>query len=401
MVMPEITKYLQRISYVLRQGKPANDVALYLPTDDAWAGFTANGRVSINQSMEALIGPETIPRILDAGYNLDYIDDRAIETVGIPYPVLVMPAVKRMPPQTARRIDDFKHKGGIVVETARLADLPRLYTPDFATGSPAIGFIHRKLGDGDVYFIANTSNQPVHTKAAVRVKGVPGEWWDPMNGHVAAAGGANVDLDLAPYESRLLVFSKTVAAAPAQPVRATREILDLSARWRVTFSGMNRSVKMQALRSWTEDDATQFSSGQAIYEKTVPVPAGAINSGRQILLDFGMGTPVQPTARRGPGMRALLESPVREAALVYVNGQFAGMVWHPPYRVDVSGKLRAGENVIRIVVANLAINGLAGQSLPSYHLLNLRYGERFTPQDMEHLEPLPSGILGGVRLVTE
>ena len=32
-VMPDITKYLQRVSFLLRQGKPANDVALYLPTE--------------------------------------------------------------------------------------------------------------------------------------------------------------------------------------------------------------------------------------------------------------------------------------------------------------------------------------------------------------------------------
>jgi len=41
LVMPDITTYLQRVSYMLRQGEPANDVALYLPTDDAYAGFCA------------------------------------------------------------------------------------------------------------------------------------------------------------------------------------------------------------------------------------------------------------------------------------------------------------------------------------------------------------------------
>jgi Glycosyl hydrolases family 2, sugar binding domain. len=100
-------------------------------------------------------------------------------------------------------------------------------------------------------------------------------------------------------------------------------------------------------------------------------------------------------------MRALLESPVREAAQVYINGQFVGSVWHPPYEVDVSKFLRIGENQVRIVVANTAINALAGQSLPDYKLLNLRYTERFTPQDMKDLKPLPSGILGPVRLIAK
>lgn len=398
-VMPDIAKYLQRISYLLRQGKPANDVALYLPTDDAWAGFTAGGRVSINQSMEALLGPDLIARILDAGYNFDYIDDGAIEAAGISYPVLVLPAIHRMPPETARRIEDYKRKGGIVVDAARIAELPKLYAPDFATGSPAIGFIHRKLNDGDIYFVANTSNQPVQADARVRVEGLTGEWWDPFSAATSAAGGPHLTLHLEPYESRVLVFSKHAAAGRAPAASANRETIDLSSGWRVTFSGLNHSIEMQALRSWTDETATQFYSGQAVYEKTVQI--ANVKFGVRALLDFGAGTPVPPSNRRGPGMRALLESPVREAALVYVNGQLAGAVWHPPYRVDVSRCLRPGENQIRLIVANLAINELAGQTLPSYRLLNLRYGERFTPQDMQGLRPLPAGILGGVRLLFE
>ena len=48
LVMPDITRYLQRISYLLRQGKPVADVAVYLPTDDIYARFTP-GRISINE----------------------------------------------------------------------------------------------------------------------------------------------------------------------------------------------------------------------------------------------------------------------------------------------------------------------------------------------------------------
>jgi hypothetical protein len=41
-VMPAVTAYIGRMSYLLRQGKPANQVAILLPTDDAWAGFAPN-----------------------------------------------------------------------------------------------------------------------------------------------------------------------------------------------------------------------------------------------------------------------------------------------------------------------------------------------------------------------
>jgi hypothetical protein len=38
-VMPDVARYLQRASFLLRQGQPVQDVAVYLPIDDAWAHF--------------------------------------------------------------------------------------------------------------------------------------------------------------------------------------------------------------------------------------------------------------------------------------------------------------------------------------------------------------------------
>jgi hypothetical protein len=61
--------------------------------------------------------------------------------------------------------------------------------------------------------------------------------------------------------------------------------------------------------------------------------------------------------------------------------------------------LRPGANELKIVVANTAINELAGRAPTDYTLLWLRYGKRFAPQDVDHLEPLPSGILGPLRIV--
>jgi len=387
-VMPEITKYLQRVSFLLRQGKPANDVAVYLPTDEAWSGFTV-GKDSVNQVMQALLGPELIPQILDAGFNFDFIDDRAIEKGGIPYPVLVTPA--------ARSFEEFTRKGGIVVDASRLGELAKLYTPDFATGNPAIGFIHRKLDDGDIYFVVNTSNQPVEAMAQVRVKGRRAEWWDPFSGKISPAGGSSIELKLAPYESRVLVYSDGPAAAGMQ-VDAEGATLEISNDWKVTFPALKRAVEMHQLHSWSDDDETKFFSGRAIYEKAVSILDGFLKGRRNVMLDFGEGSPVAPTGRPGTGMRAWLESPVHEAGIVYVNSERAGAVWRPPYQVDVTKLLHAGNNTIRVETTNLAINELAGQRPPDYKLLNLKYGVRFVPQDMENLQPLPSGLLGPIRV---
>ena len=77
-VMPEVTRYLQRLSWLLRQGKPANDIAILLPEDDAQAAFHP-GHVSVTDEMKRRITPELMSSILDAGYNVDYIDAITID----------------------------------------------------------------------------------------------------------------------------------------------------------------------------------------------------------------------------------------------------------------------------------------------------------------------------------
>ena len=427
------------MSYLLRQGTPANDVAIYLPTDDAWAGFKP-GVAYVDQAMDGLLGPNVIPQVLNAGFNFDFMDDRAIAAGGVPYRVLILPGVERIPLRTLERLQTYVRGGGRVIATRRLpsrapgflegpgeraqiaelarsvarllpdeqslgSTLAQMIRPDFATGSAArnVGFVHRALGFADIYFVANTSNQDVSTTAVVRMTGRKAEWWDAFTGEAkgAAVGSrgetSTVQLELAPYESRVLVFSNEAhAAQPSQDVRP-QEFVDLSSGWKVAFKGMERTIQMDHLRSWTDDVETRYYSGEAAYEKSVKMPR-SFPAGRRAVLNFGPGEMVAPLAGEAPGMRALLESPVREAALIYVNGEFAGSLWHPPYSLDISRFVHSGHNQVRITVANLAINEMAGRTLPDYKLLNLRYGVRFVPQGFDGLQPLPSGILGKVEL---
>jgi hypothetical protein len=373
--------------------------------------------------MDDLLGPNLLPAILDAGYNFDFIDDAAIAHAAIPHKILILPNVQRIPLATLQKLEEYTRKGGTLIATRRApslapglmedADTPQIgalarklldghliadesklgaalrqiLAADVAT-APEIGFIHRKLDYADIYFLANTSNRPVHSSAVFRIAGLDSAWWNPYDGAVSKAGGATLDLDLAPYESRVVVFSQDrVAEGPKPPTAPAPAAIDLTAA-------------LHAQRSWTEDESQKYFSGQKTYEASFSVPRQMLASGHRLFLDFGEGNPVTTQERRsGSGMRALLESPVREAAVVYINGKRAGSVWHPPYAVEAGPLLHTGANSVRIVVANLAINELAKGPLPDYKALNAKYGERFQPQDMNNLQPLPSGLLGPVKLV--
>ncbi|HEX3437978.1 MAG TPA: glycosyl hydrolase [Pseudacidobacterium sp.] len=456
-VMPDVTKYLQRVSFALRLGKPANDVALLLPNDDVWASFAVGlpkhrtasmagfdeigSNVSIDESMGGFLGNVVVAQILDAGFNLDFIDADAIDGIGIPYKVLIMPGMVRLPEKTYEKIADFARRGGIVIATRRLpseapgylnhetesasiretsqtlfhgniatahfvedehnlgASLRTYLEAEFTTTpfTPEIGFIHRKVGNGDLYFVANTSNRRLQTSAHFRSIYRRAEVWDAFTGKITGeTDQANIPLDLEPYESRLIFFAEDAMRGASASRPAAIKTLDISTGWHVIFNDPERhSLDMAKLSTWEQHPDFRYYSGVATYEKSL-----VLEPGMTVALDFGEGTPVAQPNPLGPhNIRAYLESPVREAAEVFLNGNHVGYIWHPPYRLDLTPFVKDGRNKLKIVVGNTAINALAGQPQPDYRLLYARYGTLFVPQDMDHLEPLPSGILASIKLI--
>ena len=129
-VMPDVNKYLQRVSFMLRQGTPANDIALYLPNDDVWAHFSP-GKVSVTDGQKDRPGSQIIARILDAGFNLDFFDDQLLATHGkidngtmsfgdVRFKVIVLPNVERILPATVRMLEKFVSGGGTLIATGRI-----------------------------------------------------------------------------------------------------------------------------------------------------------------------------------------------------------------------------------------------------------------------------------------
>ncbi len=446
-VMPDVNAYLTRMSYLMRQGEPANQVAVFLPNDDVYASLVP-GKVSLSAEMHKHVTPELTEQILDAGHNLDYVDAESVLALGLKHPVLVMPHVTRLAPEVIDKLAAYVRGGGKIiavgstpslapgfVDAARIsarvaaaskalfasgpnvqvvandgavgAALAAALAPDLKLARQAseIGFVRRKLADADIYFIANTGNGQVNTTASVGAKRAHAAWLDPDSGKLTRAASGEQALNLAPYESRVLVLSDAPLAASEAPRLAPASVLaDLGRDWKLSFpaaAGPGAGVHdMAQLASWTDKEATRFFSGVGVYTKDVKLSTAQLK-GQRVVLDFGPGTPLAATPKVPAGMRAMVDSPVREAAQVWVNGKRAGAVWHPPYRIDVTSWLTPGSNRIEVRVANLALNTLAGHALPDYRLLSARYTQRFVPQDTELITPRPAGLLGPVKLMGE
>ena len=429
-VMPDVMRYLQRVSYMLRQGEAVDRVAIYLPTEDAFATMRPS-KPSVSEAMRDLIPNLVVEAVLNAGDDFDFIDGQAIRARGLDYSVLVLPPMQRIDAAAYARIARWLKGGGRVISVGSLprtagglldraqrtavnrlsrqlrsakgvtiVDYAHLSgaisaarPPDirFATPDSPIGFVHRRLASGDVYFVVNTSNLPIATQARFSADRGNGNWWDPMTGRWWRAGGGAIAVVLAPYESRFLVFQgpPTHALPPAPAISAP-----LQDGWTVELAG-RPAATIEAFHSWTEDPKLRYFSGTATYRRTLDL---AVGPGRCVALDFGSALP-RPTRSSAQRPVAALDSPIRDAAVIYVNGVRVGSVWAPPYRLDISPALRSGANRIEVRVSNTAVNVLAGRPPPDYRLLNLRYGERFTPEDLGRIASQPSGLLKPVTLV--
>jgi len=400
---------------------------------------------------------------LEAGYNFDFVDDEILAheahiahgklaIANQEFPIVVLPGIERIPPSTLAKLGEFAKSGGILVATRRLPslapgylnhepetaaitrqveelfqrasapghfvatedkafedELPRLSPPDvvFSPRTRDVGFVHRHTDSAEIYFIANASNHRVQTTAKFRVKDKHPEWWNPFTGEATLPEGAKgrrydnaLALDLEPYGSRFLVFTNRKAEAPDATVPRDlprRDDLDISRDWLVTFEGTSQKLTMNFLRPWTEIAGMQFYSGRATYERKVYVPGSSLRPGMQARLNFGESTPIP--VEKGAHYQAWLDGPVREAAEVIVNGRRAGSIWHPPYELDVTPYLHAGENEVRIVVGNTAVNEMAGRPLPDRSQLTAKFGERFVDQGNNLVHPVPSGLTGPIRIL--
>ena len=310
------------------------------------------------------------------------------------------------------------------------AALQRETTPDLklapetpAATRDAIGFIRRKLENGDIYFIANTSNQPIRIIAQVGTQFASGELLDLENGrHVDGIDSQAIQLDLAPYASEAFLFDQRHPPTPKAKGYSGTSMEAIVDGWKVTFPSLHLSIAASVPYDWTQDTSTMHYSGEVVYERDAPMRSGIKTSHSRLFLQVPGGTalPGSPSAApeervtrgpdglpnplitgTGPGMHAYFDPPIREAALVFINGKPAGALWHPPYRLDVTDLMHTGTNHIEIHVFNTALNAWSALPRHDYGPLKAKYGDRFQMQDLDRVKPLPSGILGPVHLESD
>ncbi|MBN2296901.1 MAG: hypothetical protein JXM70_31030 [Pirellulales bacterium] len=438
--------YLSRCCYLLQQGQFVADVCGY------YGDQAPNFWPPLHDVPQKPLYPG-----LDAGYDYDVVntdvilnrmevrDGRVTLPDGMSYRLLVLPSQDHMPVEVLEKVAKLVKAGAIIVgpkpsRDPRLADQVRRTTrvlqladelwgsditetskgrsvgqgkvfadvtptlvlatlgvaPDFVCehkpAGPEVDFIHRRTKDADLYFVRNKGTNGGLAHCRFRVQGRKPELWDPATGrtdlrvsYTEETDGISLDLPLAPGGSMFVVFrSSTSADAPNYPMAQPDLEKPVDGPWTVHFAkgwGAPEEMQFEKLQSWTDftDEGIKYFSGTAAYSTTLDIPAGKLGPGRRVYLDLGK---------------------LCEVGEVFLNGRSLGIVWKPPFRVDLTPAVHAGKNELAVKVTNLWINRLTGDMVTkgkhytrTNHNVPVNYGGDVIWREQT------SGLLGPVKLL--
>jgi hypothetical protein len=296
-----------------------------------------------------------------------------------------------------------------------LADVLLAYgtAPDFTChpvgksgGGAELDYIHRMVGDADLYFLSNRHNQSTTLDCTFCVTGKQPEIWDPVSGtirdaaaflrfdeHTAHPQYTTLPLEFAPFESYFVVFRKPIAANVIGTAKRNfpklSPVQNLTGPWTVHFDprwGGPASVEFPELVSWTKrpEAGIKFYSGKATYRKQFDLDPKAevgIRGGTRLFLDLGA---------------------LKHVAEVRLNGHKLGTLWTAPWRVEITAAVRPANNDLEIDVVNLWVNRVVGDlNLPK----EKRISETHNVFRFGMVRPttplLDSGLFGPVTLQQE
>ena len=417
------TTYLSRSSYLLQQGKFVADIVYYYGEDN---------------NITALFGKK--PPEVPEGYNYDFINADALINLltvkegklvtpsGMTYRLLVLDSnARKMSLPVLRKLNALVKAGAIITgvrpeSTPSLSDdqstfktltdeiwntrranvlidkpLKEVLTalnivPDFAYTKPATDtrllYVHRKLADGDLYWVNNRNDKNEALEASFRITGREPELWHAETGvsekvaYKRVNGVTSVQLSLTPNDAVFVVFRKKATTHLfTQPAAVEKILATINGPWQVHFQkdrGAPESINMNELVSFTThaDPGIKYFSGTATYHTTLTVDKTSLASQSSLWLDLGE---------------------VKNLAEVTVNGKTLGIVWKQPFRVNLKDVLKAGDNAIDIKVTNLWVNRLIGDAQPDV-VHKITYTTM--PFYQANSKLLPSGLLGPVKLLS-
>ena len=271
---------------------------------------------------------------------------------------------------SAKELFTYMSRCQSLLQRGRFVDDFRSQQPSLTNGEKALQWTHRRDGDIDIYFIANTKDTTLQTDIILDITQKTPEIWHPERAAIQSAvawqtsnGKTTVRLKLDTHEAIFLVLrAQTGYEGPGLTLKEPliKHTFTIDTPWAVIFGDHEADTTYSHLTSWTEhqEPTIKYFSGTARYSNSLKVKK--LSKGERYILDLGQ---------------------VKNLAKVYVNGTLCAHLWRPPFQTDITELLHKGENEIVIEVTNLWINRLVG--------------DEQEPDDVEWTEPMIFGHAPG------
>lgn len=378
--------YLARCEFLLRQGRPVADVLWFIGED-------VPNRIGWREELRPALPP---------GYDFDGCDaaallgarvdkGRVVLASGTDYRVLLLPALDTMRPAIAAKVAELARAGATILgprprQSPSLRDVgagdaaveklagelwskliasgvsfeelfERINLPPDFTWHPAapgaeLLYVHRRVDEAEVYFVSSQMSRTECVEGLFRAgKGAP-EVWDPASGEIRELPNfrrqgeqVSVPLRLDPCGSLFVVFRGSREPAGGENWPRLEEVQTVPGPWQVSFpSGLGAppSATLNRLASLSEnaEPGIRFFSGTATYAASFSVPDSLLTV-PSLGLDLG---DVQVIAR------------------VKLNGEDLGLLWKPPFQVNIRHAVKPGENRLEVQVATLWPNRMIGDA---------------------------------------
>jgi hypothetical protein len=162
------------------------------------------------------------------------------------------------------------------------------------------------------------------------------------------AGGARPELLF--WQDGSYSLRDNMGRSSAQRVAGLGRPIEIGGPWRVSFPpnlGAPAEISLPQLMSLHKhaEPGVRYFSGTATYGNGIRVPADAIAGDKRLVLDLGW---------------------LEVIGEVRVNRRSLGILWKPPFRIDITDAVRPGENELQVLVTNLWPNRLIGdEQLPA------------------------------------
>jgi hypothetical protein len=208
--------------------------------------------------------------------------------------------------------------------------------------------LHRRTPEAELFFIRNAGKRFENRTFTFNVKNSKPQLWNAYTGEISDAEtteNGDVIVSLEKDESVFVIFPFAEAHyATVETRRATslRETA-IAGPWRVTFfpktgeKPFTKTFDKLVDFSRQNDFNVKYFSGTAVYKNNFKCKMQ--NADSRIILDLGT---------------------VYDMAEVEINGKPAGVLWIAPFKIDITGYVKTGNNTLKIKVTNTWQNRLIG-----------------------------------------